>query len=777
MATKVQGELERYFAQASFPMAMLKGAELRIIFANKGFENLFGHQASVDKALAQVTAHANSRDMVDRVYTVFRSGERYESKETLLQIKQKDGDLKAVWLSINCEPIRDEAGDIEGVLFVANDVTEQIKTRELAQESEKHFRNLVDSSPAMIWITDEHSQCTYLSQQWYEFTGRSAEQDLGVGWLENIHPDDLAETAKVYAYAVSNRGPLRVDYRLRKKSGEYRWAIDLGYPRFSSEGIFVGYIGTVTDVHDRLLVERELTQTQVRFAKSAEATDLGVWYCDLPFDELMWNKEVKNHFFLPPDARVNIELFYDHIHVADREMTRSAIQFSIDNHTPYDIIFRTVNPKRSTEVKYIRAVGWTDYDRLGMPIRFDGITLDVTREKIVQEELKEAKRQADNANEAKSAFLANMSHEIRTPLGAILGFSDLLRDKNLSAEDREQFLDTISRNGKAVTRLIDDILDLAKVESGKLEVENVEFAFVDLIQEVIDLFYDQTQNKGIFLELILKDLVPSRICSDPTRLRQILINLIGNAVKFTDKGGVKVVISSEYKANNRIAISLTVIDTGVGIPQEHRDRLFQPFMQADNTTTRKYGGTGLGLVLSSRLASALGGSIALEKFSSTKSGCTFTVNFTATGPSVMQVRTEALNKLDLKGPPGKLRLSGVKILVADDSPDNQLLVRRVLTKNGAQVETVNNGLEAFRICMKEHYDLVLMDIHMPEMDGYQATRSLREAGFSKPIIALTAHAMNEERARTREAGCNGHLTKPLNQLELIETIELHVLQS
>jgi PAS domain S-box-containing protein len=298
------------------------------------------------------------------------------------------------------------------------------------------FRSLIDASPALMWLTDEDSQCTYLSKAWYDFTGRTPEQDLGVGWLENIHPDDLPEVAKVYTQAVSDLGVLRVDYRLRSKDGSYRWFVDLGHPRFTAEGKFIGYIGTVTDIHERVLTEQQFKTAQIRFERSARATDLGVWYCDLPFDVLIWNDQVKNHFWLPPDAHVTIKTFYERIHPDDREMTRLAIEESNLNKRHYDIVYRTTNPSNERQIKFIRAVGWTDFDANGNPMRFDGLTLDITADRNFQAQLQEAKAVAESANLAKSEFLANMSHEIRTPLGAILGFTDLLRDPNISPREQ-----------------------------------------------------------------------------------------------------------------------------------------------------------------------------------------------------------------------------------------------------------------------------------------------------------------------------------------------------
>ena len=632
---------------------------------------------------------------------------------------------------------------------------------------------ILDMSPALVWITDAHSRCTYLSRQWYAFTGRTPQQDLGFGWLENIHPEDRARTREVYANAVENLGELRVDYRLRHHSGDYRWSVDVGLPRFDGDGRFMGYIGTVTDIHDRVLAEKALEQTQERFARAAKATDLGVWYCDLPFDELIWTKEVKQHFFFAPDERVTFQKFLDGIHPEDREPTRMAIDYSIANHAPYDIVYRTVNANDPREMRSIRAIGWTDYDEKGTPIRFDGITLDVTRQRRAQEELNEAKIAAETANAAKSSFLANMSHEIRTPLGAILGFTDLMRDANLSISEREQFLDTIARNGRALTRIIDDILDLAKVESGRLDIETIEFSFYDLVQEVLDLFRERARAKGIYLVLSMKEGVPARILSDPTRLRQIFINLIGNAVKFTREGGVTVFVGAVPNADGKLDFEVCIRDTGVGIAPEQKAKLFQPFSQADNSTTRKFGGTGLGLALSIRLARALGGDISIRDCDPAEGqGSTFVFEFEAAasrqsrGLGGVAKRGEVLRR--------DLALSGVKVLVADDSSDNRFLVERILSSHGAEVETASTGLEAFKLGIKGDHDIVLMDIQMPLLDGYDATRTMREAGYTKPIIALTAHAMAEERARTRAAGCDGHLTKPIQQKELIETISRHV---
>ena len=645
-----------------------------------------------------------------------------------------------------------------GIAVFFTDITER-------KRAQIEFERNVDVSPAILWITDETGTCNYLSQQWYEVTGQTPEQALGFGWLNSLHPDDKRRTCDAYLDANERQAPFSAEYRLRMKSGEYRWVVDAANPRYDRNGKYLGYAGTVFDIHEQKMAAAEIHELNYRFKRSAQVTGLGIWYCDLPFDVLVWSDEVKRHFFLSPDAHVTIGVFYERIHPEDRERVRLTIEKSITGRAAYDIVFRTTNPSDSEETKSIRAVGWTDYDSEGKAIRFDGITLDVTSELRRNAELEWAKNEAERANQLKSSFLSNMSHEIRTPLGAILGFTDLLKDQNVRAEERAQFLETISRNGKALTRIIDDILDLAKVESGKLEVEQVEFSLLDLVDDVMDLFRERTRAKGIYLRAHLGKETPDRIISDPTRLRQILINIVGNAIKFTNEGGVTVDVVGTSGSDANLKFKVIVRDTGIGMVAEQSHRIFQPFMQADNTTTRKFGGTGLGLALSKRLANALKGDVVIES-SQPELGSTFLVTFEAAVPSIgHSARPKESHRIYKDAV-----LLGLKILVADDSNDNLLLVSRILGKQGAGVVTARNGLEAFRLSLAGKYDLVLMDIQMPEMDGYEATRSLRDAGFKKPIIALTAHAMAEERARSYAAGCNGHLTKPLDENELVQMI-------
>lgn len=395
-----------------------------------------------------------------------------------------------------------------------------------------------------------------------------------------------------------------------------------------------------------------------------------------------------------------------------------------------------------------------------------GTATDIEEERLRAAELTQAKLAAEDASRAKSAFLANMSHEIRTPLGAILGFSALLKNE-VSQQERTQFAETIERNGKMLTRIIDDLLDLARIEAGHMVIDRTNLCVRALLEDVMALFKDKAALKNVKLSIGFDEGTPEEIESDPVRLRQILINLIGNAVKFTDQGSISVTVESEPQTDGRIKMSFVVKDSGTGIDLKQLSQLFRPFTQIDPSSTRRHGGTGLGLALSRRLAEALGGEVELRA-SALNQGCTFVASILTT--AVAKEEAKAVPNLTFAEPPTPADLDGIKILVVDDSPDNLELVKRILTSKHAEVETSESGAEAAQFVSKKSYDVVMLDIQMPSMDGYQTIEAFRKMGFEKPVIAFTAHAMIEERIRTKAASFAHHLTKPLNIRELVDVV-------
>jgi signal transduction histidine kinase/ActR/RegA family two-component response regulator len=374
------------------------------------------------------------------------------------------------------------------------------------------------------------------------------------------------------------------------------------------------------------------------------------------------------------------------------------------------------------------------------------------------ENMRVAKDEALRASQVKSQFLANMSHEIRTPLGIILGFTELLLDPALSARERDGYISRIRSSGQHLLGLLSEILDLTKIESGRLSVERSYFPMMPFLKEIVAFMSPSTRKKGLRLHLKTSSDVPDLLFTDQTKLRQILLNLISNAVKFCENGSITLKVSCDAATKN---VVFSVVDCGHGIQPDYVSHLFEQFSQADSSMTRKHGGSGLGLALSRKLAQALGGDITLTETG--VKGSTFTLNIPDS--NVGQNRNSKLGSnhtLNGKIPqPNADALRKMNILLVDDAPDNLALVKRILEKAGAKVETASNGLEGVSKALDNNFDIVLMDIQMPKLNGYEATTRLREKGYSKPIIALTAHAMKEDQKKCLLSGCNDYLAKPV----------------
>lgn len=384
------------------------------------------------------------------------------------------------------------------------------------------------------------------------------------------------------------------------------------------------------------------------------------------------------------------------------------------------------------------------------------------------EELRHAKELAEEANAAKSAFLTNMSHELRTPLGVVLGFSELLTGTDVSPTDRQNYVAGVKRNGELLSSLINDILDLSKIEAGKLEMDLQDVSLEAILTDITAMLSLHAQEKALRLIILPEQPLPQSIRTDPLRLRQILINIVGNALKFTDRGFVEVKIRPVVGDNDQKYLAFIVKDSGPGIDAISSAKLFEPFAQADASTTRKFGGSGLGLILSRRLARRLGGDVVLTE-SRPSHGSTFTITIDP-GPDDRQGALTPPVEAIAPSEWSEKHLSGMNILLAEDAPDNQLLVGRYLKNAGATVATANNGQEALLLARSQVFDVILMDLQMPLMDGYEATTELRRGGYKRPIIALTAHALKEERQRCLRSGFDDHVSKPVNRITLIQSI-------
>ncbi len=385
------------------------------------------------------------------------------------------------------------------------------------------------------------------------------------------------------------------------------------------------------------------------------------------------------------------------------------------------------------------------------------------------------------AAKSKSVFLANMSHEIRTPMTAILGFTDLMLDPQQSSADRINSIQTIRRNGEHLLTIINDILDLSKIEAGKMDIESIPCSPCEILADVACLMRDRAMQKNLALEIEYGSAIPEKIHSDPTRLRQILLNLVSNAIKFTKTGGIRIVTRLIDPPDvNSPRMRFEVIDTGIGLTPQQQGKLFKAFAQADTSTTRHFGGTGLGLTISLKLAKMLGGDITVS--STYGQGTSFTVTVQAgklAGIAMIENPREAMTEpappVLTGGHKKPKQLEGIRILLAEDGVDNQRLISFVLRKEGATIELADNGQIAYDGAMQavqggQPFDVILMDMQMPQLDGYGATNLLRSQGYKGPIIALTAHAMSSDRDKCLNAGCDDFATKPINKAKLIEVI-------
>jgi signal transduction histidine kinase/CheY-like chemotaxis protein len=410
-------------------------------------------------------------------------------------------------------------------------------------------------------------------------------------------------------------------------------------------------------------------------------------------------------------------------------------------------------------------------------------------------ELRKAKRRAEAAARAKSQFLANMSHEIRTPLTAIVGYTDvMLEDDDVPdlPDVCTEHLETIRRNGRHLLRILNDILDVSKIEAGRLDAERIQVSRREIIDDVVSVMHQASADKGIGFDVHYNGQVPKTIQTDPTRLRQVLMNLVGNAIKFTDQGGVRLAIEFHDDLEGRPVLQFAVSDTGVGLSPAACERIFDAFSQADASTTREFGGTGLGLTICKQLAALLGGDVVVESIEGHGSTFTLTIEVGAIArtclvdPETESHEVEAVVDEDPSTATffKEIRESGQagRILLVEDGADNRKLISITLKKGGFEVECAENGAVGIDVALQavrenDPFDVILMDMQMPVLDGYAATTKLREDGYDRPIVALTAHAMRGDREKCIEAGCDDFATKPIDRKALMGTLLAQIRKS
>jgi PAS domain S-box-containing protein len=671
---------------------------------------------------------------------------------------------------------------------------------------ETQIRFLADSIPLIIWTATADGKLEYCNKFWLDYSGMTFEQTAELGYTAIMHPDDVEQTKATREQVFARGESCEATYRLKRAADAvYRWQLGRVVPLRDEAGRIVRWLGTCTDIHERRLnllsiqrsrdelelrvQERTAKQKQQeaqlreakRFAESvADQSPFFIYIRDLRDEKLAYvNRATSTFLGWPTDRMPRPELTSPQafFHPDDMGALRAAREVikTLPDGEVFEFTARFRHVSGEWRMMLNRHVVF-DRDANGRPTQIMGTAQDITALVKTQEELKLAKEAAEAATRTKSEFLANMSHEIRTPMTAILGYTNLLTDPKQTDQQRSEHAQVIKRNGEHLLEVLNDILDISRIEAGKMAVELRECDPSEIVNEVKTLMMPLAADKNLSFGIDVREHLPRSIVTDPTRLKQILLNLVGNAIKFTERGSVRVLVRTE-EAGSSQRLRFDVSDTGIGIAAHLQSNLFTAFAQSQSSMNRRFGGSGLGLAICKKLANMLGGDLAVA--SEVGEGSTFTlflnVETSASKPAVSTSPAMA-------GPTAstaKRRLAG-RILLAEDTLDTRRLVTSYLEEAGASVEAVSNGFLAVdAVDAKSRggkpFDVVLMDMQMPDLDGYDATIRLRAMGFKDvPIIAFTAHAMADARDRCLRIGCSDHLTKPIDFDRLLDVVGRYV---
>ena len=633
-------------------------------------------------------------------------------------------------------------------------------------ESEQRYRSLADDSACMLWMSGENGELIFANPAVTSFCGVTTDLLLGDGWLNYVHPDDFGRLFNATAAARKEKSDVTFEYRYRRADGAWRWLLCQGHPRFRPDGGLAGYNGSSIDITERKLAEDALKTSELHcrlvWENSGDAMRItnsaGVLLRVNPAFCRMVGKSAEELEGNPlstiysPDQHSHVQLTYAR-RFAERSVD-SHIEREMDLWNGKKIWFEVSNT-------FLELPG-------GEPVLL-GILHDITSHKRVTEEARIAREAAEAASRTKSEFLANMSHEIRTPMNGILGMADLALDTELDAEQRE-YVSLIKSSAECLLGVVNDVLDFSRIEAGKIEIHSTRFQLRDSVEAILKPLALRAASKGLHFAHSIDPEIPDVLEGDPLRIRQVLINLAGNAIKFTEAGGVVVRgrTTGPVREDGLLEVEFSITDTGIGIPAECQEHIFEPFIQADGSTVRKYGGSGLGLSICVRLVQLMGGALRVE--SEPGSGSTF--YFTVPLRPVEKEEPPSTNESTETDYPSR----NLRVLLAEDNPVNQTFMVRFLEKRGHQVTVASDGTQALAAA-EAPFDLILLDIQMPEMDGIEVAQEIRrreshsDTPAHTPIVAMTAHALDGDRKRCLAAGMDAYLTKPVQTSELLRTID------
>jgi PAS domain S-box-containing protein len=615
-----------------------------------------------------------------------------------------------------------------------------------------------------MWVTNAEGRVEFINRAYRELIGAPLDRVTGLDWETLIHPDDAQRYLEDCDRALKERAPLRSETRLRSAKGEWRWVATYAEPRFSPRGEFLGYVGLCPDITERKQVEQALRSSEEMFRQLTENIREVFWIMPPELDEIpyvspafeqVWGR-TRESLYKNPFSWV------ESIHPDDRDRAQALLLRQIQGE-PVLREYRIRTPEG--QEKWIRDRAFAIRDQTEQMVRLVGIAEEITEQKRYEAELIHAREAADVANHAKSEFLANMSHEIRTPMNGIIGMTELTLDTELDSTQRE-YLNSVKYSAESLMTVINDILDFSKIEAGKLGLDPVPFNVRDCVGQAMKALSVRAHEKKLELACSVPPDMAEVLIGDPIRLRQVILNLAGNAIKFTEQGEIVLQVQIESSDSNGMALHFTIRDTGIGIPLETQKLIFQPFAQADTTTTRKYGGTGLGLSISVRLIEMMGGQIWVESEPGKGSTFHFTARF---------ARSEATASASVRTDVSILK--NRRVLVVDDNATNRQILQKVLEywrMNCDVAPSAEAALDLLRSAERANmpFGLMIVDYHMPDVDGFMLVEEVRRSAelADLPSIMLTSGGQRGDGQRCRELGIAAYLIKPILQSELLDAI-------
>ncbi len=672
--------------------------------------------------------------------------------ERTFRLRDSSGQYR--WILERGVPRHNREGHFAGYITTGTDISEERKLRDRLSTSESRLKSLMESAPIGLFLADQEGHLSYANREFEKIARVKDITCQAKGWMNLLHPADRSLFASAWRAFAKDKAPLNLEYRFLLKSGAERWVKMSGVP-LSTEGATPQFLGVLQDITELKTAERHLEEKRSHLSAVVSANPDLILLMSTEGNYLDCFIDPGNDLVLEPNSVLGknvTALLPKGLAEQVLEAVRHTAATGEMSTLEYELEVRGQN--RFYEARVSRVT----HDKTIFIIR------NIGERRRIQSELVKAKEEALFASAAKSSFLARMSHEIRTPLNGIVGMSGLLFDTTLSDEQLES-VHTIRSCSEALLALVNDILDLSKIEAGKLDLEPHPFELAPLIRSALDMVSGQAMDKKLVLEEDLSADLPVWVVGDSAKLRQILVNLLSNAVKFTEVGTVRLMVKGSRHSGKRWDLAFTVSDTGIGIAEDKRESLFSPFQQGDNTINRRFGGTGLGLAISRSLVEKMGGTIRIHSAVDQGTWVLFNVLLVENQELSAPSRRPALL-------PNLGRELPLRILVAEDNPINQRFAVRLLSKLGYRADLASDGSEAVEAAQRLDYDIIFMDLQMPETDGLTATRQIRArlAGKQPRIIAMTAAAIKGDRERALASGMDDYLSKPVKVDELIRVL-------